>query len=253
MAILKQLRKVEMYPFLQCPYCGATCFSIGTSEAKNDMGIYTCSKCKRKLRESEFREVEKPLVEFLCEKCLGYVPNVSEYRCNVDKDLLCSGCHRIVAYGPRPVHVSEVRRISAETVSRGQLVGTDLYLLEAGKKNEHAKLRYLNDLAQQEDTRLLSIQKKTRGYIVFSRDKLLGYLTWNRTENKIPTIRQLFVIPEMRRKGLGTVLVNHFVKKACFNRSNKYPLFLIESPNEASIELLTKLGYAGKISVLQSF
>jgi len=246
------MKRVTKYPFYQCPYCGAKSFSIGTSEVKNGVWICTCSKCKKKLRENEFREVEKPLVEFFCEKCSDYIPNVAENHCNADKDLLCPGCHRVVAYGLRPVHVSEIRKIPAELVTRSQPVGIDLYLIEAKKKAERAKLRYLNDLAQQEDKRFLSVERKTKGYIIFSRKMLVGYLSWNKTEKGIPVIRQLFVVPEMQRKGLGTILVGWFVKHACSNRSKIKPLFLVESPNEASVKLIRKLGYADKTSVLQS-
>jgi GNAT superfamily N-acetyltransferase/uncharacterized protein YbaR (Trm112 family) len=244
--------KVIKYPFLECPDCGATYFSIGTGEVRNGVPMYTCPKCKRKLEENEFKEVKKRLVEFLCEKCLSYVPDVSDYRCNIDKDLLCSHCNRIVAYGPTPIHVSEVRKISCEMLNEGQAIGASLYLVKARKRTERARLRYLNDLAQQEEKHFLSISKDSKGYLIFSKKKLLGYLSWNRNEDKTPVIRQLYVVQEMRRKGLGSILVKHFVDEECSNRRDKYPLFLVESPNEAAVELLTKLGYDGKIRVVQS-
>lgn len=231
------------YRFFECPHCGKTYFSIGTSKTENGVPIYTCSRCLGKLKENEFRKVQKRLVEFLCEKCSGYIPNVSENRCNIDRDLLCPKCHQIVAYGPRPVHVSQVRAISEDIIRKSQAIRPGLFFIDARSRDERAKLRYLNDIAQQEDIRFRGIQRNFKGHLIFSEKTLLGYLSWNRTADHVPVIRQLFIIPGMRRKGLGTILVRQFVKKTCSDRSDKHPPFTVESPNEASMRLIAKLGY----------
>jgi GNAT superfamily N-acetyltransferase len=115
----------------------------------------------------------------------------------------------------------------------------------------HARLRYLNDLARQENKSFHSIDNNLRGYIAFSKDRLLGYLSWNSDQDGTPVIRQIFIIKDSRRNGVASLLVQHFVSRNCDNRKNSQSPFCVESPNDASIGLFKKLGYSDKLVVIQ--
>jgi len=71
----------------------------------------------------------------------------------------------------------------------------------------------------------------------------IGYAAWNLLENneEDPTLRQIYIVPQKRRKGYGTYL---------FTESRKLfsdaPTMVVESPNSTFTNLLCKLGLAEK-------
>jgi GNAT superfamily N-acetyltransferase len=71
----------------------------------------------------------------------------------------------------------------------------------------------------------------------------IGYAAWNLFENKEedPTLRQIYIVPQNRRKGYGTYL---------FTESRKLfsdaPTMVVERPNSTFVNLLCKLDLAEK-------
>ena len=84
-------------------------------------------------------------------------------------------------------------------------------------------------------------RKTVKTYILMSKKKFIGYLAWS--QGKSPTIRQLFIVEEERRKGYAIQLVKYFVKEEAQTPDDEGILFNIESPNHASFHLFAKLGY----------
>jgi len=77
-------------------------------------------------------------------------------------------------------------------------------------------------------------------YLLYKGDEAVGYAAWNLHEDGTPTLRQLYIKPEERRKGYGAHLL--LESKRLF--SNDAPTFYVESPNYATCCMLVKLGFA---------
>jgi predicted GNAT family acetyltransferase len=77
-------------------------------------------------------------------------------------------------------------------------------------------------------------------YLLYKGDEAIGYAAWNQHEDGTPTLRQLYIKPEERRKGYGSYLL--LESKRLF--SNDAPIFYVESPNYATCCMLVKLGFA---------
>lgn len=77
-------------------------------------------------------------------------------------------------------------------------------------------------------------------YLLYKGDEAVGYAAWNKHEDGTPTLRQLYIKPEERRKGYGAHLL--LESKRLF--SNDAPIFYVESPNYATCCMLVKLGFA---------
>ena len=63
---------------------------------------------------------------------------------------------------------------------------------------------------------------------------------WSDDETEA-TLRQAYIVPEERRKSFATQLLTHWVHECADRIGNR---FAAESPNEKSVALLVKLGYA---------
>jgi ribosomal protein S18 acetylase RimI-like enzyme len=72
------------------------------------------------------------------------------------------------------------------------------------------------------------------------RQLFVGYIMWSDDE-KEATLRQIYIVPEERRRGLAAQLVTHWVHEYADRIGNR---FAVESPNEKSVSLLVKLGFA---------
>ena len=59
----------------------------------------------------------------------------------------------------------------------------------------------------------------------------------------MPTLRQIFIIPGQRRKGHATSLIRYFDSKIARKQLVNRLRFLVESPNEATVQLLKKIGF----------
>ncbi len=68
----------------------------------------------------------------------------------------------------------------------------------------------------------------------------VGYILWNDEQpSGLPTARQLFVQPEYRKRGNGTLLMQETVGAEVGEGE-----FGAETPNEHSIGIMLRLGYA---------
>jgi len=78
-----------------------------------------------------------------------------------------------------------------------------------------------------------------KAYILYKNGVPIGYAAWNffKGNRGKPVLRQIYIIPEERRKGYGTYLFQ--TSRRMFSNSEK--LFL-ESPSRATLYMLLKLG-----------
>jgi len=76
-------------------------------------------------------------------------------------------------------------------------------------------------------------------YILYKNGKPIGYAAWNfyNGDRDKPVLRQLYIIPEERRKGYGTYLFQ--TSRRMFSNSEK---LYLESPSRATLCMLLKLG-----------
>jgi len=240
-------KKLVPYEFFKCPNCGYLTLSLTGIKVDNEVK-YLCPRCGGECEESEWKTVKRKVWAFKCETCGKYVENISENWnwCGAfEKELLCPVClraHRDCLVAIDGHHVSKIRTVRQDRLKQSQQVSDDLYLLEALTKWDRMTLRYLNYLAKKEEQSFKIMPRETlRNYILLSRDKFIGYLAW--TQEKPPTLRQIFVTKEERRKRYATKLVQHFVNTQCPKPDERGALFNVESPNNASLRLLEKLGY----------
>lgn len=218
--------------------------SLGGTEINGEMK-FQCIGCNRYYKEQDFQETEKDVWAYKCEKCGKYIPNLSENWnfCGTYREIICpTYAHAkegLVAIDGH--HVSQIRSVKKDMVKRGHEIADDLYVLYVRRKKDRLALRYLNYLAQGEDESFRAMPSKTvRSYILLSKKQLLGYIVW--TGGRLPTIRQLYVTVENRRRGYATALIRFFVKEQCPEPDHNGIHFCIESPNDASSHLFAKLG-----------
>jgi hypothetical protein len=69
---------------------------------------------------------------------------------------------------------------------------------------------------------------------------ICGYLLWTDDEGEV-TLRQIYVMPSLRRRGCAEALIRHWVPAYADALG---PRFAVEAPNEKSMNLLVKLGLA---------
>lgn len=86
---------------------------------------------------------------------------------------------------------------------------------------------------------LTPYSKYFTGYILYKNERPIGYIVWNHffNDESKPVMRQIYILPEERRKGYGSYLFE--TSRAMFTQSQN---LVIESPNSASAGMLIKLG-----------
>ncbi len=97
-------------------------------------------------------------------------------------------------------------------------------------------------MAQQEEAPFRSVSEKDhRAALVFRSEQAayIGFLVW--TEGGPLALRQIFVRPEDRRKGYASDALRFWVEHYAEPLGRR---FGVESPNDRTLRLLVKLGYA---------
>jgi len=98
-------------------------------------------------------------------------------------------------------------------------------LLQVLAKNDEGAFLYGND-----NDHNIGLYFDANGYF--------GYVMW--THKTIPVLRQIFVVKERQRMGLGTQMIRYWAERFAFPHVEK---FGVEDPNEKSMGVLLKLGY----------
>ena len=144
------------------------------------------------------------------------------------------------------VHVSKLRKPIKSMLKRSRKIAEELYVLRVKTFRDKCALRILNMEAKIEAFSFRNLpREEIETFLLISTVKLLGYLAWNRIGcGDKPVLRQLYIVEAERRKGLASKLIQCFVKDNC--RQEEKVMFVAESPNEASLQLFVKLGFAKK-------
>jgi GNAT superfamily N-acetyltransferase len=107
---------------------------------------------------------------------------------------------------------------------------------------ERLAVQIMFKLAQQEDHSFRwGSERDHHDLICFDAERFFGYLRWSHQKRKKEIIlHQIFVMPELQRRGIGTTLMRHWAEKYAFPFAEK---FGAEQANEKSFGILRKLGY----------
>ena len=241
-----KLKKYVKIRSLKCPNCGHIHESLVLTD-----GIHLkCSKCHFKARPEEYEIVERKVLAFLCLNCREYVPNIWENRnlIGVFNEILCPKCLSVVGINGK--HIVEHERITEQDLAKCEMLDTNLYVFEAKTRRQKILVRILNVKAQKEPISSFRTVPRLRDhssqYVLVTRNKPVGYLSFiPKWKMDKPLMNQLYVIPEVRRRGYATKLVQYFIDKNVDKTSDFW--FIVESPNEKSYNLFKKMGIAGKI------
>jgi GNAT superfamily N-acetyltransferase len=163
---------------------------------------------------------------------------------------ICPTCshYSAVCYGRSNVDplVALQPNWNPDLLRRGEQVEENLYLARCRTKKDFLQTRLLQILAKQEDDRLLFARDKeqcTGIYFNRATAKFIGYVIW--TEHKdYAALRQLFILPDERRKKHGEKLVTFWVSRYADPIG---PKFGVEAPNDKALHLHVKLGHVERI------
>ena len=239
------------YVFFSCPRCGNLHESLGTSEYRNGKPAQKCHSCGKLSPIDDFDEVIRPVVGFYCKRCRFYLPDLSGFWL-AEGDNLCPECHHVVAVGHSTrgkTPEGTVEKPTAEIRKRSYGMEGGLRILHTAKDWDRLVLRYLNSLAQVESHDFFRT-RRSNGLLLLDSKRYLGYLSWDMNEGELPTMRQIFVVPSERGKGHATRLVLRFLSDIAMKRLQNGLQFYVESPNDASAQLLNKLGLADRCAVV---
>jgi ribosomal protein S18 acetylase RimI-like enzyme len=137
----------------------------------------------------------------------------------------------------------------------------DLLIVRPSSKNEWLFAYDLNRRAKKDERLFVSLKPKYHIVFLLIRGrKALGYISWGylnfkaglpverilkivSPEHRKPFLSQIYILPEERRKGYATKLLQETFKiiKEGYEKE-----LIVESPNEKMAKLLIKLGYAGE-------
>lgn len=195
-----------------------------------------CSNCKANFLFEEIRVVDVPVAGFLCPICQKYAPEIHK-----GQEIICTNHppfqEPLVAIGG--FHLIEIESFKSKR-----------RIIEVKTQKHKAVLRYLNIIAQKEDSTFLSIPKPGVRAFILSKVKPVGYISFTKKKREyegVPVIRQLFVKQEARRRGHATELVKYLLERQCYKSNSQGNSFLIESPNRKTLRLLEKLGFLKRV------
>lgn len=205
-----------------------------------------CPACNYRFPRRELVpvKVKRSLVE--CRKCGAEVPIIGSTFGSCGLGYICPGCQSYVAleYGRTIVNPLDVMKPSwnPSILSRGRSTGPGLIFAECRTKRDYLVLRTLQVMAKEEESSFLLFREHEAFGALYLRTrnpKYVGFLIWNIQGNPA-ILRQIFIIPDERRKGLATRLVNFWVSSYADKLSER---FGIEAPNAKALALHRKLGH----------
>ena len=235
-------KEMRMGPvtFRRCPGCGIE----GESFIGGPGGLVHCHLCRGEFPPSEFKVVTRSRSIAVCNGCgrqVSLTPANEGWL-----GYLCAHCNNYVAvhYGNHRLQPSIPLKVTwnSDAGARARAVGRTLRFLECRTKKDFLVVKLLQVLAQQEHAPFRSVSSADHKAALFFRSDqvaYIGFLVW--TEEKAVVLRQIFVKPQHRRRGYASDVLRFW------ERRRVEPLrssFGVESPNDRTLRLLVKLGYA---------
>lgn len=249
--------KQGYFDFYRCPKCGHTQESL----VGNDEG-FLCFACRRRFPKESFLSARVKRKIARCHQCGKDVPMSDDWAGGLG--YICE-CNNYVAlhYGRKAVEPATIFDVkwNSTALKRAKPIASGRCLTRCRTKKDFLVIYAMQILAKQEDSRLLYFtpEESTGELYMDKRAKeYLGFLIWNK-HNGLAGLRQLFIMPKFRRRGLATELVNFWVENVADKIGDT---FGIEAPNDKASALHAKLGHidrrgddytAAKAFFLQSF
>jgi len=236
-------KKTAYVEFYRCPGCARSQETIFWG-ADN---MAECFSCQRSFPRDAFALAKVRRVVAECRECGADVPLTSSNYGLAGLGYICAGCGNYVAisYGNQTINPSEALKPTWNPTlrERGERVDSGLVLTQCRTKKDYLVVRLLQVLAKEEDSRFMFVRdnEQSAGILLdASNGKYLGFLVWNQSEGHV-ILRQIFIVPDERRKGLATRLVTFWVEHYADKVNDT---FGIESPNEKALNLHIKLRHA---------
>jgi GNAT superfamily N-acetyltransferase len=209
--------------------------------------MFECFGCHQYFHKEAFRaaKVRRAVVE--CRHCSVQVSLTPSNLALTGVGYICQSCNNFVAvrYGRQSVDPTVVldQAWNQTLWARGEPVHNTLKFTRCSTKKDLLVVRLMQVMAKEEDDRFLFVREyeHTVGlYYDFSGGSYIGFILWSVTDGHA-VLRQVFVAPEERRKGLAAKLIAFWVTHYADKVNDT---FGIESPNDKALRLLIKLGHA---------
>ena len=235
----KKTAQVQFYRCPDCAHCQETIF-WGPDE------LAECFSCHKRFPHRAFTPAKVRRIIAVCRECGADVPLTPSYFGIAGLGYICSECKSYVAiaYGMQTVNPTTVLQPAWNpgVRKRGELVSKNLVFTRCRTKKDYLIVQLLQAFVKEEDSRFLFVRDKEQSaglYLDVAKRKYLGFLVWNKSDEHA-ILRQIFIVPHKRRKGLASRLVTFWIERYA-NKVND--TFGIESPNEKALNLHIKLGH----------
>jgi ribosomal protein S18 acetylase RimI-like enzyme len=232
-------RKRATEEWHQCPNCFLVRQSVILSE-----GIWTCYRCQTGTRLEDLGTVPTEVDVLTCANCGNDVP-ATPNNLYSDWGYICSKCNSTVAitFENNLLQPSTIFDISSslEIVGRDGEIDDQLRIAEIRTAWELLVVHVMQSMAREEHEPFMNARlEEQRTALVFLPEdkKIVGYILWS-DDGTEATLRQIYVLPAERRKGIASRLLDYWVREYADKVGDR---FAVESPNEKSVGLLIKLG-----------
>jgi GNAT superfamily N-acetyltransferase len=206
-----------------------------------------CYRCNRRSPKDAFGLARVRRVVAECRECGADVSLTPSNFGFAGLGYICSQCGNYVAasYGMQTVDPTTALNPNWNPTiqKRGDPVDKNTVLMRCRTKKDFLVVRLLQVAAKAEDSRLMFARDEDQDaglYFDTARRKYLGFIVWS-VSDEHAVLRQIFIVPDERRKGLAAKLVSFWVEHYADKVNDT---FGIESPNEKALNLHTKLGHA---------
>jgi hypothetical protein len=235
-------RRREYIDFHKCPQCGKLREDLSGSDGKAD-----CIRCKG---EFDFKAWINIKAKKQVTVCAGCGEKVALTPSSILSGLFyrCHDCSNLIAVPFQNRMISPVEIMSFDWApslhKRSVLLDTSLFrVAECLNQEEKLIMRLLFVYAEQEDSHFIWREGfKSKCIVCMDSSQYIGFLRWSNDKGE-PVLRQIFIIKERQRQGIGTMLFQYWLNTYALPICNR---FGIESPNSRTKGLLKKLGFVGK-------
>jgi GNAT superfamily N-acetyltransferase len=235
-------RTTTIEQWYQCPACQLEAQSLVISES----GGWKCYRCGAEHRVEDLGSVDKTVALLTCHECGNEVSatpgNLYSYW-----GYICPKCKNTVAitFEGELVQPNTVFSVdwNHEIQMRSKDINEELRIAEVESERDLLIVHVMQSMAREEGEPFLGARLEEHGccLVFHSLGRMfLGYVLWSDDESEA-TLRQIYVVPEERRKGFAAGLLTYWVREYADRIGAR---FAVESPNEKSVALLVKLGFA---------
>jgi len=213
-----------------------------------------CYRCNNSYTENRIKKNQRKKKIAICKKCESEVP-ITENSFSFP-GYKCYECNNYVAikYRNYIIQPKTVFKLvwNKNVNKRRKIINKNLFLIKVKTDKDKIILDLMQSMVNSESNHTYFFHHYTRGkndkaILLINKEKYLGYFIWNVSKinnEKYAVARQIFLLPEERKKGIGPIFTKFWVKNYA-DKINKR--FGAENPSEKRRRTLHKLGYIKKI------